>query len=269
LQLDQARIAIAERPWVDNLDLALHIARRNFGPLLVCGLAGILPLALLNHWLFSAAAADAEDATELLGYAYWLMILIMIEVPLATALMTLYLGKALFEDHPSPRQIARDYWACLPQLFLLQVILRSILIVPVVTWFIPYVMWPYLNEVILLERNPLVAKVGQVSTRARNRILHGSNSGDFLARALVTLALAPLLVSTLFATQYFLLEWLFGYDPSGAATLAGLQAVTWLVVGYFTVTRFLSYLDQRIRNEGWEVELLLRAQRERLLRQIA
>ena len=108
MQLDQARIAIAERPWVDNLDLALHIARRNFGPLLVCGLAGILPLALLNHWLFSAAAADAEDATELLGYAYWLMILIMIEVPLSTALMTLYWGKWLVEEHPSPRQSARE-----------------------------------------------------------------------------------------------------------------------------------------------------------------
>lgn len=269
MQLDQARIAIAERAWVDNLDLALHIARRYFGPLLVCGLAGMLPLALLNHWLFSAAASEAEDATELVGPMYWLLILVMIEVPLATAPMTLYLGKALFEDSPSPRQIAKDYWACLPQLFLLQGLLRTILIVPVVTWFIPYVMWPYLNEVILLERNPLRAKAGQVSTRARSRILHGSNSGDFLARALVTLALAPLLLGTLFATQYFLLEWVFGYEPSGAATLIGFQAVIWLVAGYFTVARFLSYLDQRIRNEGWEVELLLRAQRERLLRQIA
>jgi len=48
-----------------------------------------------------------------------------------------------------------------------------------------------------------------------------------------------------------------------------LQGVLWTVVVYFTVARFLSYLDQRIRNEGWEVELFLRAQRERLTRQTA
>jgi hypothetical protein len=269
VQLDQARIAIAERAWVDNLDLALHIARRSCGPLLVYALAGMLPLALANHLLFRSAAADVEQSTELVGSIYWLMILIMIEVPLATAPMTLYLGKALFEDRPSPRHIVRDYWASLPQMLLLQVVLRAILIVPVVTWFIPYVIWPYLNEVILLERNPLVAKPGQVSTRGRNRILHGANGGEFLARGLVTMLLAPLLIGSLFAAQYFLLQSVLGIEPAGPGTLVGLQVVAWLVVGYFTVARFLSYLDQRIRNEGWEVELLLRAQRERLLRQIA
>ena len=40
----------------------------------------------------------------------------------------------------------------------------------------------------------------------------------------------------------------------------------WIVVGFFTVTRFLSYLDLRIRREGWEVELLMRAERDRLIR---
>jgi hypothetical protein len=35
------------------------------------------------------------------------------------------------------------------------------------------------------------------------------------------------------------------------------------------VARFLAYLDQRITSEGWEVELALRAQRQRLLRHAA
>ncbi len=50
-----------------------------------------------------------------------------------------------------------------------------------------------------------------------------------------------------------------------------LQTVSafWLVMAYFTVVRFLSYLDQRIRAEGWEVELLLRAERARLESQMA
>ncbi len=43
----------------------------------------------------------------------------------------------------------------------------------------------------------------------------------------------------------------------------------WLVVSFFTVARYLCYLDLRIRREGWEVELQLRAEAEHLARQIA
>ena len=121
---------------------------------------------------------------------------------------------------------------------------------------------------ILLERNPLVGRPGQISTLARNGRLHRGNSGDFLLRGLGTLILAPLLVVALYVTQRVLLALLLGFEAGPAADAAAFQAVLWVVVVYFTVARFLSYLDQRIRNEGWEVELFLRAQRERLTRQI-
>jgi hypothetical protein len=48
-----------------------------------------------------------------------------------------------------------------------------------------------------------------------------------------------------------------------------LPAAEWLVLGYFAVVRYLGYLDLRIRREGWEVELLLRAERARLLPNVA
>jgi len=44
------------------------------------------------------------------------------------------------------------------------------------------------------------------------------------------------------------------------------QLSIWIVVCYFTVVRFLNYLDLRIRREGWEVELWMRAERARLVR---
>ncbi len=66
---------------------------------------------------------------------------------------------------------------------LLQVLLRIVLIVPVVTWIVPYAIWPYLNEVILLERNPLFGRAGQISTLSRNSLLHRGDSGDLLVRA--------------------------------------------------------------------------------------
>ena len=47
------------------------------------------------------------------------------------------------------------------------------------------------------------------------------------------------------------------------------QVAIWIVMGYSTVVRFLSYLDLRIRNEGWEIELKMRAEAARLTRQVA
>jgi hypothetical protein len=38
----------------------------------------------------------------------------------------------------------------------------------------------------------------------------------------------------------------------------------WMTAGFSIVVRFLSYLDLRIRQEGWEVELLMRAEAARL-----
>jgi len=268
VQLDQARIAICERTWLENLDLALHVAGRHGGRLAASALAGIMPFALLNHWLLSWQAGDPFQQENWGLTWYWAILLVMIEAPLATAPLTLYLGQALFVDKPRGGRIARDFVSCLPQLLLLQVVLRTVLIVPIITWIIPYVLWPYLNEVILLERNPLVGRPGQISTLARNGLIHRGNAGEFFLRGLGTMILAPLLVVALYVTQRVLLALLFGFEAGPIADAAAFQAVLWIVVVYFTVARFLSYLDQRIRNEGWEVELFLRAQRERLTRQI-
>ena len=48
-----------------------------------------------------------------------------------------------------------------------------------------------------------------------------------------------------------------------------LPIAMWTVASYFTVVRFLSYLDLRIRREGWEVELRMRTEAARLTRQVA
>jgi hypothetical protein len=157
----------------------------------------------------------------------------------------------------------------LPQLVVLQVLLRTVLIFPVMTWVVPYGIWPYLNEVILLERNPLLSRQGNVSTLKRNMNLHRNNNGEFLLRAVGAGILAALLIASLWLTQRTLLDTLFGFRAPWGGQVVAFQAVLWLVVVYFTVARFLSYLDQRIRTEGWEVELFLRAESDRLTRRIA
>ncbi|MBI3840139.1 MAG: hypothetical protein HY288_19630 [Planctomycetia bacterium] len=267
MQLDQARIAIRERSWLDNLDLALQVIRAHGAAVATSSAVGIVPMFLVNVLVTKWWHRDFEEDTRG-GYWFLLSILVMIEAPLATAPLTLYLGRALFVDKPAPRETARDFVSCLPQLLLLQFFLRILLIVPVLTWIIPYALWPFLNEVILLERNPLVGREARLSTLKRNSSLHRSGSGDFLLRAIAALALAGLLLGALVLTQDFLLENLFGFHPGWNTQIVTLQLALWLVVIYFAVARFLSYLDQRIRDEGWEVELQLRAERERLARQM-
>ncbi len=81
--------------------------------------------------------------------------------------------------------------------------------------------------------------------------------------------LSALLILAIYLTVDLLVQNLFGFEPGMTGWLVELQIAYWLVAVYFTAVRFLSYLDGRIRNEGWEVELLLRGQRARLTRQIA
>jgi hypothetical protein len=269
VRIDHARIAIRERRWLDNLDLALHVIRTRAAGVLAASLVGVLPIVAVNFAIIHRAYGDqlVEDAP--FDAMLLAVLLVMIEAPLATAPLTLYLGQALFVEKPEPRRIVREVVACGPQLILYQVILRIVLIVPVLTWIIPYALWPYLNEVILLERNPLVGRRGQMSTMKRNALLHRGNSGDYMVRALAAGLLAAALVMALVTTKNVLLAVLLGFEEGWTAQVISFQGVLWAVAVYFTVARFLSYLDQRIRGEGWEVELTLRVQRERLMRHAA
>jgi hypothetical protein len=245
------------------------VLRTNAGGITRAALVGVLPMILINWGIIEAVHGDqlSEDADS--DAMILATLLVMIQAPLATAGVTLYLGQALFVEKPDGKRIVREFISCLPQLLLFQVVIRTVLIVPVLTWIVPYALWPYLNEVILLERNPLTSRGGQISTLKRNSLLHRASGGDYLVRAIGAGLLSLLLIAALWVTQAMLMEMLLGMEEGWTAQILSFQCVLWMVAVYFTVARFLSYLDQRIRSEGWEVELFLRAQRDRLTRQAA
>ena len=265
MQIDRTRIAIRERTWSDNLDLAFQVIRTHFGGLMTAALAGVLPMILLNYMIMRSFDSALDEGTSFL-VTMLAVLLVLIEAPLATAPITLYLGQALFVERPSGKKIARDFLSCLPQLLLFQCLLRNLLIFPII---MAYALWPYLNEIILLERNPLTTRGGQMSTIKRNSLMHQGGSGDNIARAIGAAVLASLLIAALLTSQSMMFNILLGIQQGWTGQVLALQGVLWMVAVYFTVARFLTYLDQRIRNEGWEVELVLRAQRERLTRQAA
>ncbi len=193
-------------------------------------------------------------------YYSWQILLVLIEIPLATAPLTLYLGQLLFVARPQPRLIAENFGRSLPQLLLFQGLLQCISVFAA----------PFLNEIILLERNPLSARrPGEISTRRRSAALHAGIGGDMFARRLGALLIGMLLTVALTLSFNFARGVLVGHNQADW-WLAAVEfpLAYWLVVGFFAVARFLSYLDVRIRREGWEVELSLRAEAARLAGQI-
>jgi hypothetical protein len=126
---------------------------------------------------------------------------------------------------------------------------------------------PYVNEVLVLEQAPFWVKRDQsfIAFGRRSSGLHGGNSGDLIGKGFVSTLIAGALALSLYGAFNFVLD-------VTALSLNSLRwqdtiawvTVLWITAGYLAVVRFLSYLDLRIRQEGWDVELLIRAEAFRM-----
>lgn len=276
MDFDSTYIAIRERGFAELLDLALQVIRHHAAPLLLALVIGTLPWAVLNWWLFSGMLADGIW-TDPTAYVFWNLFVVALQAPFATALMTLYLGQVTFADRVDAGRLLRDFFGSLPQMLLMQGVARCLTGVLVVTLLMPYVLWPYLSELILLERNPLFARRrknsgGQhrLSTSRRSKNLHRGAGGDLFSRWLVSVAVGGLLVVALVGGLHALAKLLLSFEADSTfALMWTFPFALWLVVGFFAVVRFLAYLDLRIRREGWEVELTMRTEADRLARGFA
>ena len=282
MQLDNTRIVIRERDFLDILDLSLRVLRVYFFPWAMLSLLGAVPFALFNAWLLQTLwpmhAPGWESAAQTGNYAeyvYRLVVLAVWEMPLAAAPLTRFLGHALFLDRPNASRIARELRDSLPQLLVYQVLLRGLLILPalidwrffilMLLWLLPFVRSPYLNEIILLERNPLSAKPGKITTSRRSNSLHGGSRNTLFSRFLISMLFGVAMTCGLALSLWYIRGLLtHHWDRTGVVYTIGVPAAMWTVAAYFAVVRYLSYLDLRIRREGWEVELRVRAEAERL-----
>lgn len=272
MQFDQQRIAVRERSIVEIFDLALAVMRERGLPLFNAFTVGVVPFMLFNGLLLYGMVhnVDAEDYDSKWGYLYLLILLVVFETPLATAPLTIYLGQTMFQDRPTARQVAADFWRALPQLLFYQFFLRGIWCIMQITAIVPYWWAPYLNEIILLEKNPLRARVQRgVTTSIRSNLLHGTARGILFGRWMASLCCGTLMTLALFCALWAVLSKLAGHWLTDETAYLVLWPISlWSVMGFFAIVRFLAYLDLRIRHEGWEVELLMRAEAARLGRQL-
>lgn len=303
MQLDRTLIAVSERGLLETLDLTLHVVRRYAWPLTVTFAIGAIPLALLHYlligWLMDVGMRDGyfylEESSAIARYVWDMTLLVFISAPLASIFATKFLGDAVFVEQPSVRSVLLAVWKLLPRVAWCQLLVRGIL----PTWLLFLTverggdfqvgaeflllgglacysatirsLRPFINEIVLLECNPLVARNEMVITVGkRSAHLHAPSNTDLFSRWIGCAAIGCLLTGTVFGFFLFCSGVFFNdWRPGPAMLLTVYPLSLWIVAGFMTVVRFLSYLDLRIRHEGWETELLLRAEATRLAGRIA
>lgn len=299
MQLDKTLIAIHERSLLETLDLSLHTVRKYFWPLLVTFSLGAIPLILVNHlligWMVELEYRESifysDESAAILRYLWDMTLLVTLEAPLASVFATKFLGDAVFVERPRLTTVFRDVLRMFGRVAWCQFVVRGVLVgwllllaverhgefdiglellfLGAVTGYACLVrsFRPYINEIVLLEQNPLRARNDRVITVGkRSNHLHSPSSGDLFGRWLGTATIAVFLTGSVFGTFVFIAGVFFNAWQPGPIMLALVFPLSmWIVAWFMTVARFLSYLDLRIRHEGWEVELLLRAEAARLV----
>lgn len=293
MQLDQTHVVVRVRTLSEIGDLALVLLHRYPSVLLIGFLLGAWPWifanALLLYWIPITESEfgldDAEAAWELSRYATWMALLVFLQTPAAGVVMTIYLGQAVFERQPSWQSaiaIAKDqFWRWFYCLGIRRLAIPA-MIVAALRWSQPYDGFydatlplmilmvavvirgrrPFLPEMILLEKCPLKSiNENEITLSRRARALHRPAGSDVGNR---WIAVATMLI-VLFAGFFYSLVWArgiaTGYWDIGLFTLLVIYPVAlWTVGGLSVVVRMISYLDTRIRLEGWDVELAVRAE---------
>ena len=216
---------------------------------------GVAPAFVFNTWLLWGYREVDFHFGFPAAHMFYTLLLVFLEIPLATAPATLYLGQAVFSDKPSFRGLLRDLFKSTPQLVVYQLLLRPM-----------SVFSPFLNEVILLERNRFRAKGGNgMSTSRRSRNLHRNEGADLLVQGFFSALVGGLLGVSIWYSIFMARAALFNkWQMDVAMYTTYFQLTLWIVAGFFCVVRFLNCLNLRIRHEGWDVELAMRAELARL-----
>ena len=91
--------------------------------------------------------------------------------------------------------------------------------------------------------------------------MHQGMGGDFFLRGILIMAAAVALASALWFSMITVAGLLLNqWSLEGPFYWLFYPLMLWIVAAWLTAVRFLGYLDLRIRREGWEVELLMRAE---------
>jgi hypothetical protein len=305
MQLDKTAIAITQRNLDEILDLSLSVLRRYGAKLLIVAFLGALPFAIINALLLSSRTISGGyvlDTYDRAVFLFWMAALVYVESPLAMAPVTMVLGNMMFgiaSTKGELRSTMRKQW--FPIVWIMS-ILRGVIPLMTLIFLVEFVsydrsfatgigtLWiclllvivflvrgfrPFTPEILLLERCPWYArrKRGGNDEPTKSTITHAQRSARIHQNGL-ELLLTTILVGMV---AFFFLGVLIVSSITLVGSVAGAWSwgwwmdwflyplALWIVAFWGTIVRFLIYMNMRIRGEGWELELKLKAEARRFL----
>ena len=291
MKFDQTSIAIRERSHLEIYDLAAIVMVRHIRPIMVLLLLNALPFALLDYYLVGWVT-DVSFSYEFSTLYYTMMLaLIASQAQLGTCLITIFMGRVMFMEEHSVRAVLRLFFKRLPYFLYSQGILRLALFAVLLAWITPHEessqiagFWcgllmiaitgilvrslrPYLPEVIFLEQTPLKKKGDLPSLSERSKNLHSLASYSIMWQFILMRVTVPLMLFAVHSV-FIMLDSMLSIRANSEQSLQPfyLLASGWFVAAFFAVVQFLMYIDVRIRQEGWSVDLKFRSENT-LLRQ--
>lgn len=247
MNLDDMSIAVRERSLPELYDLTVLVVRRHITDIALLTLLLGAPLTGLN-WLLLRTDSDQ-------GNWYLLALLLSAEAPIYAAVITAYLGQAMFSREPSKRRALADAsrrWLAVVGCALLRFLLT---LFPLLLLLYP----AHLVEVLVLERQ----RGGTAWKRAWS--LASFYRGEDLLHLVLNLAVG---VVAVFLILGGCIELVSVLQLGLADTIDRAQLIhpgrPWLLaaccpaMAFCAALRFCSYLDLRTKREGWEVELEMR-----------
>lgn len=292
MQLDRTHVVIRLRTLSEIGDLAMVMIRRYPSALLIGFALGAAPWAIANaallSWIPVTESAfglnDEEAFAQLARYMAWMALLVFIQTPAAGVMTTVYLGQAVFEKRPTWKSVfeetRRQFWRWFLVLGVLRLGVPAMVIlalrygqpphgffdvvIPIAVVIYAAIVRssrPFLPEILLLEQCPMRGADTVITTSRRSKSLHSPMASDlggrFVAVAFVSFWLLLCVLNTLiFIRGIATANWAWDLP----VLLVMYPLALWTVAGISVLVRMLSYLDTRIRLEGWEVELAIRAE---------
>ncbi len=294
MRFDKSFIRIRSRSLLEIFDLALLVLRKYPGPLLTSLFFGAIGFVLVNELITSQFVSKRFGEIEPTAYGWLILLLVITQAQVGTIFVTAFLGQAMFVEQPRFAVAFRSVWATLLGIFWAHGLVRCVLPVMALVavanysrsrdetaFFVVFAVIlafggvllktfrPYVTEILVLERTPLrQSQPDDITFWLRSASLHRNIGSDSFSLSLLSGIFGLAILCGVYGSLCLLFELIGLIDEEQWLRLHVLWPVSlWLVAGLLSVVRFLSYIDMRIRQEGWEVELKIRAEALRLERE--
>ena len=188
----------------------------------------------------------------------------LLAAALATAsqgVFTVATSRALFEREVPARSVLRRFATSLPRYLLALLISRAILAVSAVTVLLLPLAWArvaYIHETVLLEGGGAVAASTRAWRMGQARAVEVSLLLGGLGLVLVVGTLAAELIGHGLVEFVLQLGRPLGSLFEDGGSLYALLGFH-LAIPYVAVARFLGYIDERTRGDGWDIQLRFQA----------